>query len=104
MITVIIAGESKDMSDVSESWINQSISRRRKDGNNVCVQVRISTSGVDVGLSTTACGGGFGGGRLPNAREQEIIALWNKHGLNRDDFTGGNLIAFLRAVSRAAAA
>ena len=104
MITVTIAGESKGMNDVSEAWINQSINRRRRDGGNVCVQVRIATSGVDVGLSTPTCGGGFGGGRLPNAREQEIIALWNKHGLNRDDFTGGNLIAFLKQVSRAAAA
>jgi hypothetical protein len=103
MITVAIAGETRDISDASESWINQQINRRRKDGFSVCVVITINTSGVNVTLSTPGCSVGFGGGRAPNANEREVFELWDKRGLNRPDFTAGNLIAFLKQIWKAAA-
>ncbi len=39
MITVTIAGDARDISQASESWITQQINRRRRDGLSVCVQM-----------------------------------------------------------------
>lgn len=104
MIIVTIGGESRDINDANESWINQQINRRRKDGQSVCVVVSVKTSGVDMRLSTPGCSDfAGGGGRAPNENERELFDLWDKRGLNRPDFTGGNLIAFLKQIWKAAA-
>ena len=97
MFTVTINGETRDATDVPESWINQQINQRRRDGISPCVRVRIKTSDVDVGLTTPQCRGAAGGRRL-TSREAQIIDLWRKRGLTNDEFTGGNVVAFLRQV------
>ena len=103
MSTIEIGGETQDLCSFEEHWVNQQINRRRKDGLPVHVVVRIQTSGVDLRLSTPGAGGGGGGVyRPPNQRESEIIDLWNHQRLNSADFSGGNLIAFLKQVRRGA--
>lgn len=98
MVLVKIGGTERRLEEADESWINQQINRRRAAGEIVCVVVRIDTTTAKVTLATSACGGG-GGGRPPNSEERRIIGLWRKHRLNVDDFTGGNLIAFLRQLT-----
>lgn len=101
MITVNIAGESRVYPDqASESWINEQIGRRRRDNPNVCVQVVVKTSGLDLSLATPGCGGGSGGGRQANANEQRVIELWRERGLTASGFTSGNLVAFLKQLQR----
>jgi hypothetical protein len=48
MVSVAIAGESRNLDDAPESWINQQVARRRKNGVSVCVVVTINTSGVTL--------------------------------------------------------
>jgi hypothetical protein len=98
MIKVRIGSIEKDVQDVRESWINEQLHRRRREDESVCVQVTVNKSPLNMVLSTPSCSG-TGGGRAPNAREQRIFELWDKHKLNRSDFTGDNLIAFLKQVS-----
>lgn len=98
MIRVRIGGIEKDERDVKERWINEQLSRRREDNGSVCVQVTIDKPPLHMGLSTPGCPVG-GGGRPPSSQEQRIFELWDKHKLNSSDFTGGNLIAFLKQVS-----
>lgn len=81
MITIRIGQETRSDADASESWINEQINRRRADRQNVCVEV---------------CGGV--GGRPPNGKEREVLDLWNRRGLNANDFTGGSLVAFLKQL------
>ena len=97
MIRVRIGGAEYDLADVSESWVNEQIGRRRSDGVPVCVQVIIRTSEINVMLSTPGCGNA-GGDRPPNTQENEILGLWGQMHLDREDFTGGNMIAFLKRV------
>lgn len=97
MITIRIGQETRSDADASESWINEQINRRRADGQNVCVEVSINTGGLNLRLTTAACGGG-GGGRPPNGNERAVIDLWNRRGLNTNDFTGGSLVAFLKQL------
>src|SRR5947209_6442274 len=99
-VTIQIGAEEHSLSDANESWINDQIARRQRDRFPVCVVVRIQITGVDLRLATPACGGRGGGGRLPNPREQEIIELWGERKLNSADFTGGNVVAFLKQLRR----
>ena len=97
---VQIGGETRSVTEADESWITQQVNRRRREGQSVCLMVSIHTSGIDVNLATPACSGGGGGGRMPNTKEREVIDLWAKLGLNSADFSGGNLVAFLKQLRR----
>lgn len=100
-VTVKIGGgEEQVLSDVTERWIIDQITRRRQDSVEVCVVVRIEMAGINLRLTTPACSSAGGGGRPPNNREEEIINLWNERKLNSADFTGGNVIAFLQQLRR----
>lgn len=95
MIRVIIGNVESEINNISESWINQHIDRRKADGQNVCVKVIIHTDKLNMTLLTPACAVGQPG-RLPNEYEADIFNLWERCGLNKQQFTGGNLIAFLK--------
>lgn len=97
-ISVKIGNEERALADAHPSWINQQINRRRDDGESVCVIVRIQTDRLNLILQTPTCGASGGGGRPPNADERRVLDLWDKHRLNRSDFKGGNLVAFLRQL------
>jgi hypothetical protein len=75
MVTVTIGSDSRSLQDADPRWVTQAVRGRRKDGQSVCVRVRIQQPGADVALHTLNCGSGFGGGRAPNAREQQILML-----------------------------
>jgi hypothetical protein len=100
VITIRIGDEVRSFAEASESWINQQVNRRRTEGQNVCVEVSISTSGLNLRLATPGCGSGGGGGRPPTANERAVLDLWSKLGLLSSDFTGGNLVAFLKQLRR----
>jgi hypothetical protein len=100
MIRIRIGNEERDLVDADAQWINQQVNRRRTDRQNVCVMVTINEDNMNLLLATPTCGAGKGGGRLPNPQEKEILDLWNQRGLNREDFTGGNLVAFLKQLDR----
>lgn len=98
MITVRIGdSESSDINDAH--WINEQIRRRRKDGQDVCVTVRIEEGQLRLTLGTPACPRGRGG-RVLNDDERSIFELWNKHHLNDASFSGGDVVAFLKQLSR----
>jgi hypothetical protein len=97
MIKIRIDETEMDISSADESWINQQINRRRADGLSVCVRVTIKEGDLDMILSTPTCPS-TGGGRPPRPHEQETFNLWNQRGLGERNFTGGNLIAFLKQL------
>lgn len=97
MIKIRIDETEIDISSADESWINQQINRRRADGLSVCVRVIIKEGDLDMILSTPTCAS-TGGGRPPRPHEKEVFNLWNERGLNERNFTGGNLIAFLKQL------
>ena len=83
MIRMRIGSDERDMTEsIDEQWINQQATRRRHDGQQVCVVVTVREPGVDMVLSTSGCSGGGGGngGRLPNSEERGIFELWNTRG------------------------
>ncbi len=100
MIMVRINGAERDMTDsVDAQWINQQINGRRHEGEVVYVRVSIDEPGVNLVLTTPTCpNGAGGGGRLPNQEENALITLWNARGLGKPNFTGGDLVAFLKQM------
>jgi hypothetical protein len=98
MNTITIGESERDLSNASESWINQQIHQRQEDGISVCVQIRIQTSSLELLLSTPGCNGSGGGWRQPSAKEAEVIEIWTKRGLNSSGWTSGNVIAFLKQI------
>lgn len=100
MSTVKIGSDERPLEDADAQWINQQINRRRDDGEDVCVVVRINEPGVNVTLTTPNCGGGGGGGRKANDQESAVLGLWTERGMNQTDFNGGSLVAFLSQLDR----
>ena len=99
MIRVQIGGDEKELATADEHWINQQINRRRAEDQTVCVRVTVEEGNLSMILSTPTCGGGSGGrGRPPSPYEKEIFSLWNQRGLDDVNFTGGNLVAFLKQL------
>lgn len=102
MIRIRIGDQERDYDSADENWINQQINRRRADGLQVCVRVTIHLGDMDMILSTPTCGSSSRGGRRPRPSEQEVFDLWNQRGLDSPDFTGGNLVAFIKQLRRLA--
>ena len=94
------SNEPREFKDASPDRINEQISLRRKDGVAVCVRVSIEEGSINMVLSTLGCQSGEGSGRPPNEQEKKIFGLWEKLHLNKESFTGGNLVAFLKQVSK----
>src|SRR5215204_6019420 len=99
MIEVQIGSIKKIVEEVNPIWINEQLVRRRRDGEPVCVQVFVDKPPIHMRLSTPDCPSQVGG-RPATPQENEIFELWERYRMNDSKFTGGNLVAFLRQVSR----
>lgn len=99
-ITVHIGNSSLPLEEVDQRWITQQIIRRKHDGiDQICVKVSIDEPGINLNLTSKACGGG-GGGRSPNPNETELIELWKKRRLDELEINPGQLVAFINELKR----
>ena len=98
MVKIKIGGNERNIEEADSSWINQQINRQRKDGP-VCVRVTINNNDVNMVLSSGNCPQG-GGGRPPRPKEKEIFELWDKHQLNEKDFPSGQLVSFIKQITK----
>lgn len=87
-----------ELSNISERWINQQINIRKRDGLSICVRVIINEDHLNLSLITSAFPQSVTCGRAPNRYESEVFDLWDKIGLNKENFNGGNLIVFLKQL------
>ncbi len=69
-----------------------------KQGLPVCVKVTIKSGDIDMILSTPSCVPSGDAGRPPRPKEKEIFDLWDKRGLNSDNFIIGQLNALLNQI------
>src|SRR5689334_14759491 len=100
MVKVFVGNDEMDWKSIDQHWLCNQISRRRDDGQEVCVRVRIEEPNVNLALSTPGWSSFGGGGRPPNHREREVIDLWDKLHLNERQYTCGNVNAFLQQLHR----
>ena len=103
MIALKIGASARDfvnVDGVEESWINRQISGLRGDHHPVCVRVTVKEGPLNMTLATADCAASGGGSRLPNAQEAQAFELWEKLGLNKPGFSGGNLVAFFKQLRR----
>lgn len=102
-ISIAINGNNRsyrDLREIDEGWINQQVTRRKKDGQIVCVKVDIDNESARLALSSYGCQGGMGGGggRQPTPRERAIFDLWEECGLKDASYSGGHVIKFLKQL------
>ena len=98
MVTVIIGNSERGIDGATMSWLSEQILRRRNDRTSVCVKVSIKTDGLNILLTTPGCSGGASGGRTPNTEENKILQLWERRGMDRDNFEIAELNAFLKDI------
>lgn len=98
MINVSIGQESRSGSDITESWINQQVNRRLRDGARVCVRVAVKSRDLNMTLRTADCPTPRGPGRAPNGYERRVFDLWEKLGLQNGELRGGKLVAFRKQM------
>jgi hypothetical protein len=98
MIRVIIGDSERGIDKAQISWLREQILPRRNDGMPVCVKVLIKTDSLNIQLTTPGCSGGASGGRAPNSEERRILQLWERCGMDRDDFEIAELNAFLNDI------
>lgn len=101
MITISIGNATRGIETADAHWIIQQIQDRRKDGVSVCVIVRVRQGDLDLTLATIGCSGSGGGRRPLTHGEKGVVDLWMSRGLSEPDFAPGNMVAFLRQLSRA---
>jgi len=99
LIEIQIDGSKKSIDEDYESWVNQQINNRRKDGQIICIRVFIKEEQINLVLSSRECSSSRVSRSLLE-KEKAIVDLWNKCRLNTSDFHGGNLIAFLKQVRK----
>lgn len=100
-VTIRIGDEQRSIGDNYEAWISEQIRNRRKSGQKARIVIEI---GGDLAL-TFACedsptGGGGGGSRNYSLRQQGIIDLWFKHGLDKCPINPGEVISFLKQLRK----
>jgi hypothetical protein len=100
MVTIRIGSDTRRLEDVDDSWITRQVNNRRSEGLPVCVEVTIRTGSLDMKLATPACGLGVSGGRAARPDEAEVFQFWNKLHLLSADFSGGNVVAFIKQLRR----
>jgi len=95
------SGEERDIKDAEAHWINDQISNRRKDKQPVCVKITFINEGPvkDLILLSKDCQKVGYETHQMNTQEEKIYDLWEKHRLDEADFSGGNLVAFLKQLS-----
>jgi hypothetical protein len=98
MIRVSVGDIDRDIRDVSLPWLRERIESLRNQGLPVCVKVTIKSGDIDMILSTPSCPSSPSTPRPARPKEREILDLWDKRGLNADDFNIGQLEAFLNQI------
>ena len=99
MIEVQIGEIKRRENEADESWVNQQINKRRFDNQTVCVRVFIKEGNLDFILSSPECPSIGRPKTTPlTKQEQVILNLWEKFKLDTNDFSGGNLISFIKQV------
>jgi hypothetical protein len=96
MISVTVNGTKVGIED--SSMIAQQVDRRRAGGSKVCVKVEIDEGGINMILSIPHCPRIAVANRRARPPEERLFNLWEKLGLDKDSFAGGQVVAFLKQV------
>jgi len=100
-VVVKIGNQEHDLAQADRHWVISQIKDQQNDNGGVCVQIVINDGDVNLRLCSGACPStGGGGGRRPNAKEQEIFDLWNRSGGKASHLGGGEIVAFLTQLQR----
>lgn len=97
-VRVVIGSSDRDINNIEPNWINEQIGRRKSEGVPVCVRVLIDHGDINISLATSDCPSSSSGNRRLTGPENEVVDLWKKLHLDKNDFSSGNLVVFLKQL------
>ena len=100
MVTICIDNRKVNLEDVDQRWITNQITGRRSEGSDPCIQITVKLNDINLFLSTSNCLKKAISDRKPNDKEQRIIDWWKQFKLNENDYTCGNLVAFIQQLKK----
>lgn len=81
MLMLKIGQDECDATRCDDHWIRSRMSHFGSSLHAPCIRFRIDLPGVQMTLSTGACGATGGAGRPPNPLEASILRLWDRCGM-----------------------
>lgn len=99
MNTVKIGSQEHSLGDADPHWVEQQINGLRREGEAVTVVVRIQVDGREL-CFVAPPPPDSGPRRQYSTAENAIIALWSRCGMNKASVSPGDLISFLKQLSR----
>lgn len=99
MSTVKIGSQEHSLDNANPRWVEQQINGLRRDGEAVTIVVRIQVDGREL-CFVAPPPSGSGPRRQYSTTESAIIALWSRCGMNKASVSAGDLISFLKQLSR----
>lgn len=101
MVTFELDGESYSDGEISERWISGKFRDARQNNRLPCFRFDLDTTSAKVGKQTAYCRSAGGvGGRQANPEEAQVLALWERCGLNEEGYGPGNVIKFLNHLKQ----
>jgi hypothetical protein len=99
MKTITIGNsDSRDISPLDTGWLRDRIRELRSRKMAVCVKIRINSPPVDILLKTPGCPSAPSQTRRSRPEEDRLFDLWERKGMNREDFEIDQLISFVREI------
>ena len=102
MLSVKINEDELHGSDLTQEWITNQISKRRKAQQLICVRVRIQSGDADLVLQTPECAKFGGVARGLTNTESKLVAAWHEFGMQDGAYQIKGLLAFLALAMDAA--
>ena len=100
MVHIKIADSERDLADVDAQWVNEQVRHyERAHGSLPCVRVTIREPDANVTIVSAACERGLPGvWANPKPAEAEVLEWWRRLKLDAEDWTQGNLVAFIHRL------
>ena len=99
MKTITVGNSNpRDIPPIDAGWLRDRIRELRSRKMPVCVTIRIKSPPVDILLKTPGCPSVPERTRRTRPEEDRLFDLWERGGMNREDFEIDQLISFVREI------
>lgn len=100
MISIDICGSTKNLEDISESWIYEQILNRQKESVKIWIKVIIENrdANVNIVLTSANCPPSKAAQRKTHHNEKELFDLWETMGMKDVEIKPKQLMKFLYKV------
>ncbi|WP_414829989.1 hypothetical protein [Alteromonas sp. H39] len=100
MIRISINGEEKNVDEIHENWIHNTVRELHAQGTSVCVIIRIIEGDVNLALPVGDCKTSPGRAPEPNSHTRDVLAYWQRMKVSELPINTGKIVAFLKQMKK----